>query len=366
MIPVNEPIISKEAKDNVEKALASGWLSSAGPFVSEFEKEFAKYIGVKHAISVSSGTAALHIALLALGIDKGDEVIVPAFTMGATWMAVMYTGATPVFVDCELTNYNIDIAKIEEKITSKTRAIIPVHVYGHACEMDEILAIAKRHNLFVIEDAAEALGGEYKGKKCGSMGDVNCFSFYANKIVTTGEGGMVVTNNDNLAREAAKFKDLYHTDKKRFIHEKLGYNFRMTNVHAAIGMGELQNIEKYLDKKQNMARQYEEGLKNISGIKLPTTKSYVKNTYWMYGIVIDKEKFGIDRNTLREKLKKAGIDPRDFFYAPEDQPILRDIIKEEAFPNTKYLSENGLYLPSGLAITEEQIKTVCETIKRIF
>lgn len=365
MIPVNEPVISKEAKANVEKALSSGWLSSAGPFVREFEESFAKYIGVKHAISVTSGTAALHVALLSLGIGKGDEVIIPAFTMGATWMAVMHTGATPVFVDCELETYNIDPAKIEEKTTPKTKAILPVHIYGHTCEMDEILTIAKKRNLFVIEDAAEALGGEYKGKKCGSMGNINCFSFYANKIVTCGEGGMIVTNDDKLAHEAGKFKDLYHSDKKRFIHEKLGYNFRMTNVQAAIGLGELANIEKYLENKQEMARQYEEGLKHVPGIRLPTTMSYVKNTFWMYGIIIDEDKFGIDRDALRDKLKQDGIDTRDFFYAPEDQPLLKDIIGSQTFPNTKFLSANGLYLPSGLAITEKQIKFVCAAIKRL-
>src|SRR3989344_5151856 len=202
MIPVNEPVISEQSKKNLKKAVDTGWLSSSGPFVKEFEEEFARYLGVKHAITVSSGTAALHTALLAAGIGKGDEVIVPAFTMGATWMAVMYTGAKPVFVDCELETYNIDPSLIEKKITKRTRAIIPVHIYGHAADMDEINKIARKHKLLVIEDAAEALGGEYRDKKCGTLSDIACFSFYANKIVTAGEGGMIVTNNAKIAAEA--------------------------------------------------------------------------------------------------------------------------------------------------------------------
>lgn len=363
MIPVNEPVISKEARQNVNQALRSGWLSSAGPFVGRFENDFAKYLGVKHAVAVSSGTAALHVALMSLDIGHGDEVIVPAFTMGATWLAVMYTGAKPVFVDAEALTFNIDPQKIESKITRKTRAIIPVHVYGHACEMDEIMRIARRHNLWVIEDAAEALGGQYRGRKCGTFGDINCFSFYANKIVTAGEGGMVVTNDPKLARLAAKFRDLYHSDKKRFIHEKVGYNYRMTNLQAAVGSGELKNIKKYLAKKQGMANLYKRGLKGIKGVRLVETRPYVKNTFWMYPIVIDKKEFGMSRDKLRERLKKAGIDTRDFFYAPEDQPVLKKIIGREKFPHAKYLGQNGLYLPSGLAITEKQIKLVCQKIK---
>ncbi len=366
-IPVNEPIVSKEAKKNVYEALRTGWLSSAGPYVKKFEEDFAKYIGVKHAISVVNGTAALHVALLALGIRKGDEVIVPAFTMASTWLAVIYTGAKPVFVDCELETYNIDVTKIEKKITKKTKAIIPVHIYGHACDMDGIMKIAKKHHIFVIEDAAEAHGGEYKGKKAGSIGDVNCFSFYANKIIMSGEGGMVVTNSDKIAIEAAKLKDLYHSEKKRFIHEKVGYNYRLTNLQAAVGVGELSNIETYLKKKIWMADLYSKGLADVPGIKTPVTLSGIKNVYWMYSILIDKNKFGLTKDELRTELGKVGINTRDFFYPPEDQPVLRVILKKnETFPNAKFIAENGLYLPSGLAITKKQIDEVIKTIKKLF
>lgn len=364
-VPVNESVISDQSKKNVLEAMDSGWLSSVGPFVSKFEQDFAKFFNVKHAVTVTNGGSALHTALLSLGIGEGDEVIVPAFTMAAPWFAVMYTGATPVFVDCEPETFNIDPAKIEEKITKKTKAIIPVHIYGHACEMDSILEIAKRHKLYVVEDAAEAHGGTYKGKICGSMGDVGCFSFYANKIISTGEGGMLITNSDEVDEKARQIKSYNFSKRKRFIHDEIGFNYRMGNLQAAVGCGELENLNHYIELKEKMASRYEKGLKNISGLRLPITKSGVKNVYWMYAILIDKEKFGIDKNELRKKLEEKEIDTRDFFYAPEDQPVLKKYIKDEKFPNTKYASENGLYLPSGLALSDEQIDYVVESIKSI-
>lgn len=365
-IPVNQPLISKQAKKNIKHAMDSGWLSSAGPYVKKFEESFAKYLGVKYAVAVCNGTAALHIALLSLGIGKNDEVIVPAFTMASAWLAVIYTGAKPVFVDCNLNDYNIDVTKIEKKITKRTKAILPVHIYGQACAMDEIGAIVRRHKLFVIEDAAEAHGAEYKNKKCGSLGDIGCFSFYANKIITTGEGGMVVTNDKKIYHKATKFRDLYHSEKTRFIHEKIGYNYRMTNLQAAVGCGELENIEFYLKKKQRLAELYYKGLKNISGITTPFTHEYNKNVYWMYGIVIDEKKYGLNRDRLKNKLKKQGIDTRDFFYAPHDQPILKKYLNRKRFANSEFLSRHGLYLPSGLAITDHQIKYVINAIKKIY
>jgi len=364
-IPVNEPIISQEAKKNVNIAIKTGWISSAGPFIYEFEKKFAHYLGSKYAITTSSGTGALHVALLSSGIGPGDEVIVPAFTMGATWLAVLHTGAKPIFVDCVLDTYNIDVKKIKKAITRKTKAIMPVHIYGQACEMDTIMRLARKYKLLVIEDAAEALGGEYNGKKCGSFGNTAIFSFYSNKIVTSGEGGMIVTNNSKIAKEAKKFKNLYHSDKKRFIHEKLGYNYRMTNLQAAVGLGELKNIIRYIQKKQKMATQYDKGLKNIPGIKTPTTLPGVKNVYWMYAITVDKKKFGLSRDQLRKKLKQKNIDTRNFFYPPENQPILKKYIGKQKFPNADLLSKNGLYLPSGLAITQKQIAYVIKVLQNL-
>lgn len=365
-IPVNEPVLSREAKKYINEALNSGWISSSGKFVNEFENKFAKYIGMKYGIAVANGTAALHVALLSLGVGPGDEVIVPAFTMGATWLAVLYTGAKPVFVDCEAETFNIDVEKIEEKITKKTKVIIPVHIYGHSADMGPILKIAKKHKLKVLEDAAEACGGEYYGKKCGSMGNINAFSFYANKIITTGEGGMVVTNDRKLAIKARQFRDLHHSTKKRFIHDGVGFNYRMTNLQAALGLGELRHINEYLIKKKQMAATYEKLLKNIAGIILPITKPGIKNVYWMYAVLVNKKLFGINKDRLRKKLLEAGIDTRDFFYSPLSQPVLKKYLKKsETFPVTELIEKTGFYIPSGLALTGVQMKNVAEAIQSI-
>ncbi len=363
-IPVNEPLLSEEAKTNAKDAIDTGWISSSGKYVSQFEADFARIYGVKHAITVANGTAALHVGLLALDIGPGDEVIVPAFTMAASWLAVLYTGATPIFVDCELDTYNIDISKIEAKISSRTKAIMPVHIYGHPCQMDEIAAIAKKHDLLIIEDAAEAHGALYRGKLAGTFGKIGCFSFYGNKIITTGEGGMIITDDDSIAERCRRFKDLHHS-ATRFIHDGIGYNYRMTNMQAAIGCGELGHLEEYVQKKEWMAARYTELLGTVDGIQLPKTLSNVRNVYWMYAILVDERLFGVGKNTLRAELKEAGIDTRDFFYSPVAQPVLKGILKGEEFPNTEYIAQRGLYLPSGLSITEEQIQYICKNIELI-
>lgn len=366
-IPVNEPLISSEAKANVIEALRTGWVSSSGRFVQEFEEEFAKYLGMKQGITVTSGTAALHIALLALGVCRDDEVIVPAFTMASTWLAVLYTGATPIFVDATEDTFNIDVEKVEEKISKKTKAIIAVHIYGHPVDMDPLLKLAKKYKLKVIEDAAEAHGALYKGKKTGTMGDINCFSFYANKIISTGEGGMVVTNNDGMGDEARKLKDLYHSEKRRFIHPKIGFNYRMTNMQAGLGLGELKHIESYISKKEAMASLYNKLLRDIPGLRLPITKKGVKNVFWMYAILVDEDKFGMSKDVLREKLKAKMIDTRDFFYPPSEQPVLGKYLqKKDKFPVAERLSKEGLYLPSGLALTKKQIKRTAHVIHEIW
>jgi len=285
--------------------------------------------------------------------------------MGATWLAVLYTGAKPVFVDCELENFNINVKEIEKKITRKTKVIIPVHIYGHAAEMSAIMKIAKKHKIDVLEDAAEACGGEYKRKKCGSFGRINAFSFYANKIITTGEGGMVVTNDEDLAIKSRQFRDLHHSLKKRFIHDGVGFNYRMTNLQGALGCGELVHIEEYLLKKQYMASIYNLLLNDVPGITLPKTKNYVKNTYWMYGIVIDETKYGMDKDKLRDALKQEGIETRDFFYSPSAQPVLKKYLKKrESFPNTEKIEKTGFYIPSGLALTDTQMIMVAGAIKK--
>lgn len=366
-IPVNKPVISIEGKKNVEEALRSGWISSAGKYIGEFEKKFAKYVGTKYAITTTSGMSALHLAVVAIGLKDGDEVIVPAFTMGAPWLAVIYTGAKPVFVDCERETFNMDPFLIEKKITKKTKAILVVHIYGHPADMDAITKIAKKHKLVVIEDAAEAHGAKYKGKIVGSIGDFGCFSFYANKIITSGEGGMIVTNNKLYAEEIGKYKDYYFSPKKRFIHEKVGFNYRMTNMQAGLGLGQLKHINEYIKKKHTMAKLYKKYLEKIPGISLPIAKPECTNVYWMYSVVVDPNKFGFTKDELRKALLKRGVDTRDFFYSPSEQPFLKPYLKNsDKFPNTYWASQNGLYLPSGLAITNSQILSVANSIKSIY
>ncbi|KKW37759.1 MAG: DegT/DnrJ/EryC1/StrS aminotransferase, partial [Candidatus Peribacteria bacterium GW2011_GWB1_54_5] len=271
-VPVNEPVVTDAAKRYVMDALNTGWISSAGEYLERFEREFASYIGMKHAVSTTNGTTALHLALAGIGIGEGDEVIVPDFTIVSCLNAVLYTGATPVFVDVDPETFTLNPDLLEASITEKTKAIMPVHIYGHSCDMDPILEIAEKHYLFVVEDAAEVHGATYKRRKCGSMGTVSAFSFYSNKIVTTGEGGMVLTNDDRLAQEMRLLVNLAHSPGKRFWHEKVGFNYRLTNFQAALGLGQLQNIEEFLAHKKWLGEGYTKRLSDIEGLILPVTK----------------------------------------------------------------------------------------------
>ncbi|MBU0766677.1 DegT/DnrJ/EryC1/StrS family aminotransferase [Patescibacteria group bacterium] len=364
-VPVNEPVVPASAKKYVNDALDTGWISSAGAYIGKFEEAFANTIGVKHAILTTSGTTALHLALEALEVGPDDEVILPDFTMIASVFAVMYTGAKPVFCDVEPDTYNMDPNKLEEKITPKTKAIMPVHIYGHSCDMDPILEIAAKHGISVVEDAAEIHGGTYKGKMCGSLGNISAFSFYGNKIISTGEGGMVCTDDDELAERVRSLKDLSHSKQKRFVHEKLGYNYRVTNLQAALGLGQLEHLEEFLKTKEHMANFYTERLQGIKGIRTPITKDYAKNVYWMYAILIEDE-FGMSRDEFAAKLKEQGVDTRTFFVPCHEQPAVSELYPtEETFPVTEYVAERGLYLPSGLAITDEQMERVCDVIESV-
>ncbi len=364
-VPVNEPVISEEAKLAVRGALESGWISASGPAVTQFERAFADYIGMQYGIAVMNGTAALHLALASLGIGQGDEVIVPDSTMIATVTAVLYTGATPIFVDVESETFAIDPRLLEAAITSRTKAIIPVHLFGHSADMDAILAIAEKHGVAVVEDAAEVHGATYRGKKCGSMGIMNCFSFYANKIITTGEGGMVVTNDTTLAERARRLRDLAHSPERRFVHTELGFNYRMTNLQAAVGVGELQHIEEYVAKKEWMAARYKEALSDIAGLRLPITKDYAKNVYWMYAVLVE-DTLGMRRDELCARLGEAGVDTRTFFFPCHNQPFLKGHPQEhEFFPVSDDIGERGFYLPSGLALTEEQIEYTCHVVRSV-
>jgi perosamine synthetase len=364
-IPVNEPVITPEAKRNVAEALETGWVSSGGPFIGQFEEAFAQAIGVKHAVTATSGTAALHLALSALGIGPGDEVIVPDFTMIASPFSVLYTGATPVFIDVEPETYNLDPSLLEAKITKHTKAIMPVHIYGHSCDMDPINAIAKKHGLAVVEDAAEVHGGTYRGKPCGSLGTMSAFSFYGNKIITTGEGGMVCTDDDALADRVRSLKDLAHARNRRFYHEELAFNYRMTNMQAGLGLGQLAHLQDFLKTKERMAKRYGERLKKISGLRLPVTKDYATNVFWMYAVLVE-DAFGMSRDAFAQALKERGVATRDFFLPCHSQPaVLKFTATKDSFPVTERIARQGLYLPSGLAITDEQMDRVCEAVEQI-
>lgn len=368
MIPVCEPTLAGNEIKYAEECVKSGWISSSGEFIKEFENKFSEYCGVKYGVSCSSGTAAIHLAVESMGIGKGDEVIIPTFTMIGACNAVIYSSAKPVLVDSELETWNIDASKIEEKITKKTKAIMVMHTYGHPVDMDKVKKISKKHNIPIIEDAAEAHGAEYKGKKTGSLGDIACFSFYANKIITAGEGGMVVTNNKKLAERASLLKNHFF-GKTRFLHEEMGYNYRLTNLQAAIGLAQLEKIDVYVNSRINNARIYTKLLSGVNGITTPPEAVWAKNVYWMYGILVEEE-FGITMPELRDRLYKKGIDTRTFFIGMHKQPAYKK--NDERFPDTygsypvaDELERKGCYLPSSSHLTKEQITYIANSIKEI-
>ncbi|HLD24448.1 MAG TPA: DegT/DnrJ/EryC1/StrS family aminotransferase [Patescibacteria group bacterium] len=362
IIPVNQPDLSPKAKTYVVDAVTSGLVSSAGPYIKKFEESYARWLGVRHAVTVTNGTAALHLALAALDIGQGDEIIIPDLTIISCPLAALYCGATPVFVDVDPVTFTIDATQLESQITKHTKAIMPVHLYGHPADMDPIMAIANKHKLYVVEDAAEAHGAKYKGKLVGSIGDIGCFSFYANKVVTTGEGGMVVTNNSKLADRMRLLKDLAHSPKKRFYHEQVGYNYRMTNLAAALGLAQLESVEKYIAKKKWMARMYKKYLTGIPHLVLPPQMPWAESVYWMYAITLTPDA-PITKDTLRKKLLEQGVDTRDFFYPLHTQPILKKYHKKgDRFPVSVSAANRGFYLPSGLAISEKQIHQVAHVL----
>jgi perosamine synthetase len=368
-IPVCEPLLEGNEKKYVLEALDSGWISSSGKYIGLFEEAFARYCGVRHGIAVCNGTMALHLGLVALGIGKGDEVIIPDFTMISSAFAVCYTGAKPVFVDAEPLTWNIDPQKIESKVTSRTKAIMPVHVYGHPCDMEKILELARRHKLYIIEDAAEVHGAEYKGKKCGSLGTLAGFSFFANKIATTGEGGMVVTDDDGLAEKCRYYKNLCFPigSNRVYEHNHVGFNYRMSNIHAAIGLAQVEKLEQYVAKRRNVHSYYQQHLEHVPGVTLQPEASYAKNVYWMNGITIDRARFGLSRDELALRLREKGIDSRPFFVGMHNQNSLAQYGCDcsTPYPISDWLQENGLYLPSASGLTEGEVQIVCREIETL-
>lgn len=365
MIPVNKPIIYKEMYTLTKKAFDTAWLSAEGPMVELFEEKISSYHDTKYGVATNSGTTALHLALATLQITKGDEVIVPSLTIASCYFAVWYTGATAVPVDVDSETYGMNPNLIEQAITKKTKAIMVVHLYGHPCDMDPIMKIAKKHHLYVIEDAAEAHGATYKGKKVGSFGDVSIFSFYANKIVTCGEGGMLITNNASLYTKAKRLKNLYHSKSKRFIHDGIGYNYQMTNLQAAVGLASFAHIDESIQQKREMASFYTKHLQNIPGIITPIEKPWAKNVYWMYAIQIQKKLFGKNRDEVSAALNALQIQTRPFFYSPKTAFKKMGIFTHTSCPVAERAEKQGLYLPSGLGNTHRDFKEVVQRITQI-
>ncbi|MBN1409482.1 MAG: DegT/DnrJ/EryC1/StrS family aminotransferase [Spirochaetales bacterium] len=373
-IPVCSPVIPENAKKYVCNAIDRNWVSSRCldeevNYLKKLEEGFSQYIGVRFGTAVTSGTTALDLAVAALGIVPGDEVIVPDFTMIATVSAVIHNGAVPVFVDADPGTWCMDATRIEEAVTEKTRAIIPAHIYGYPCDMDAIMETAERHGIPVIEDAAEAIGTVYKGKMAGSIGRIGCFSFYANKTVTSGEGGMLVTDDEELYTKAAMLKD-QGFGEPRFIHEEIGFNFRMNNLTAAYAFASFEEAGEYVKSKIRNARAYSELLAGIDGITLPPRGGDdIVNSYWMYGILIDERQFGLSKTEVRKRLKEEfGVDTRDFFYPMHKQPALlkKGFVKDgSSMPVSWRLWEKGMYLPSSTDIRPEEIKYTADALKRL-
>lgn len=373
-IPVCVPVIPKNAEKYVSEVIRKNWVSSLClddevNFLKKLEDGFSSFIGVKFGIAVTNGTTALDLAIATLKIGPGDEVIVPSFTMIATASSVVHNGASPVFVDSDPHTWCIDAGLIEQAITERTKAIIPVHIYGYPADMDRIMEIAGKYKLSVIEDAAEAIGTEYKGKKAGSFGDLNCFSFYANKTMTSGEGGMVVSSNEELARRAAMLKDQAF-GQPRFIHEEIGFNFRMNNLTAAYAYASFEEVPEYINKRIRNAELYNRALSDIEGITLPPQSTdTIKNSYWMYGILIDEKKYGRSKQEVMKLLKSDyGIDTRDFFYPMHKQPVMikKGYVKEGTrMPVSEKLWNDGFYLPSSTNLREEQIVSITDALKKL-
>ncbi|MDR2054630.1 MAG: DegT/DnrJ/EryC1/StrS family aminotransferase [Desulfovibrio sp.] len=365
-IPVCSPLLSGNELAYVTEAVSTGWISSSGKYVAEFEKAFAAYCGVRHGIAVCNGTVALHLALTALGIGPGDEVIIPDFTMIASAFAVCYTGAKPVFVDADEATWNMNANLIEDGITSRTKAIMPVHIFGNPCDMAALRRIAEKHALAVVEDAAEAHGAEFGGVKTGKLGDLAAFSFFANKNITTGEGGMVVTDDGELARTCRYRKNLcFPPDAPRtYLHGDIGFNYRMSNLHAALGLAQTERADRYGALRIRHGLLYRELLSSVPGIVLQEDQPEGKNVFWMNGLCVQPEEYGRRRDELAARLAGNGVETRLFFNGMHRQPALKKYGCDCAgrYPVSDFLADNGLYLPSGSGLEETDIRHICKLI----
>lgn len=360
LIPISQPSITQKEIEYVTDAVQSGWVSSLGKYIDLFETRFSQYCGTQYALTTSNGTVALHLALASLDVKASDEVIIPDLTFIATANAVKYTGATVIPVDIDQNTLCISPKAIEAAITKKTKAIIPVHLYGHPADMLEINKIAKKHNLFVIEDAAEAHGAKIQNKKVGGFGNCAIFSFYGNKIMTSGEGGMITTNDKVLYEKMKKLRDHAMSSDKRYWHDEIGYNYRMTNLQAALGLAQLERIDDLIAKKIEIFKWYKQALKNEKKITLNYTTEGTKNVYWMICVEIDGYS-EVERNILMQKLKIAGIDSRPYFYPVSDMPMYKKVDT----PIAHSIYQKGINLPSYIGLTEKEVQSICHILTEI-
>ena len=359
-IPVAAPSIGEEEIANVMEAMRSGWISSLGAFIGQFEREFAALCGTAHGVAVANGTVSLHLALVAAGVGPGDEVLMPSLTFVATANVVRYCGATPVFVDSERETWQLDPAGLEARITPRTRVIMPVHLYGHPCDMDPILAVAKRHGLSVIEDAAEAHGSEYRGRRAGSIGAIGCFSFYGNKIITTGEGGMCVTNDGALADRLRLLRDHGMDPKRSYWHEVIGFNYRMTNLQAAVGVAQVKKMAGFIEKKRQIAQWYATrlaGLAKSGRLRLHPEAAWARNVYWMYSVILSDDCPSLD--VVRARLNDRGVDSRPFFHPVHTLP---PYATGQHLPVAEHLGSRGMNLPSGTGLGEADVERVARAL----
>ena len=367
-IPVNKPSITKTDARHVNRVIKSGWISSEGPNVKNFENKFSKFIGHKHSVAVSSGTAALDIAVKSLNLKKNDEIIIPNFTIISNALAVIKLGLKIKLVDCDLKNWNMNIGKIEEAITSKTKAIIATHIYNFPLRIDLLKKICKKKNILIIEDAAEVLGQKIFGKNCGSFGDISTFSFYANKQITTGEGGMATTNNKKIYNKMLSLRNLSFGKKNRFNHDDIGWNYRMTNIQATLGISQLSRIKDIVKTRHLVGLRYYNNLAKNKNIFIPEPKKeFAKNIYWVVGILITNKKIKLDADKVMKKLKAFGIGTRPFFWPMNKQKILKKFIvnDKKKFLNSEYISKYGFYLPSSLSLKKSEIDLICEKVNLI-
>ena len=366
-IPVNEPLLGGNEKKYLDECIDTGWISSEGPFVARFENEFAERLGCRFGIAVCNGSAALDVAVAALEIGPGDEVIMPTFTIISCAASVVRAVALPVLVDVDPLTWNMDVARLEDHVTPRTKAIMVVHIFGLPVDMDPVVELARRRGLKIIEDAAQAHGQTYRGRPCGALGDIATFSFYPNKHVTTGEGGMLTTDDADLAERCRSLRNLCFKPEQRFVHDELGWNYRMTNLQAAVGLAQLERLDEFLARKRRMGAHYQRLLAEVPGLQLPVAATdYAENDYWVFGIVL-QDTVALDAREAMARLAAHGIGTRPFFWPMHEQPVFqqRGLFSGVALHDAERIARRGFYLPSGLALSDRQIEACAAALKEI-